>query len=128
MANWDAEIILAIISGSVYLADMKMSVAAATLDYSVSPDGDARKRQHRPKIGGYYIPQNFPYELRNDQDYWTKVGVEEILHCFGVPEQHDENCFFHPPATEDTTSDQNQNDYCSSCLQFMLDLRQPFDR
>ena len=50
MANWDAEIILAIISGSVYLADMKMSVAAATLDYSVSPDEDGRNPQPKNRI------------------------------------------------------------------------------
>ena len=88
-------------------------------------------------MGGLFLPQNTFKELRGDKDYWVKTGVEEILHCFGAPEQHDEDCFFHSKAWgqpcaqkglqgQDTVED-GRKDFCPKCRQLMLQLEDPLD-
>ena len=89
----------------------------------------------RPRLGGLFLPQNTFKELRGDKDYWVKTGVEEILHCFGVPEQHDEDCFFHSEAwgqawteqSERHTVEDGSKDFCPKCRQLMLQLEDPLD-
>jgi len=89
----------------------------------------------RPRLGGLFLPQNTFKELRGDKDYWVKTGVEEILHCFGVPEQHDEDCFFHSKAwgqawteqSERHTVEDGRKDFCPQCRQLMLQLEDPLD-
>jgi hypothetical protein len=100
-----------------------------------------------PRLGGLFLPQNTFEELRGDKDYWVKTGVEEILHCFGVPEQHDEDCFFSKawgqprgigtieaelvnrggiPRGQDTVED-GRKDFCPKCRQLMLQMEDPLD-
>ena len=62
-----------------------------------------------------------------DVQYWAKVGVEEILHYFGIPEQHDENCFFHAKEFGKATVEDCWKDYCPKCREFMQQLKYPLD-
>ena len=86
--DWEREIVVVVIEGSLYFADLEMfEPVAMTLDYL--PSREARVKSflsRRPKIGGLLLPNNMSDEPRGSVEYWAKLGVEEILHCFGIPE------------------------------------------
>lgn len=87
--DWGADIVLVVVEDPVYFADLELYEAASALDYLVWRDGRTTPYPARPKIGARYLPHNMPPELRADAEFWAKVGAEEILHYFGVPEHHD---------------------------------------
>lgn len=66
-----------------------------------------------------------PLELKGDPGYWAEV--EELPHCFGVPEQHDESCFFHPESYEKLTIEDSRRDFCPRCQKLMIELEVPLD-
>jgi hypothetical protein len=101
-----------------------------------------RPFSERPKLGAQFLPKNMPEGLRGDPGYWAKVAVEELFHYFGVPEQHDEGCFFHPKGyegyfsrptpvgsalEEKLTIEDSRKDYRPKCRRFMLELEAPLD-
>ncbi len=128
--NWDNDIVMVVIQGSLYFADLEHNEAASTLDYLVLKGKTIRPFSERPMIGVQFLPANMSEELREDIEYWAKTGVEEILHYFGIPEKHDENCFFHSKEYGKTTMDDGRKDYCQRCRYFMLQLKAPlyFDK
>ncbi len=127
--DWEREIVLIVIYGSLYFADLEMfEIAACTLDYLPSTEASG-KNSHtkRPKVGGLLLPNNMFKELRSDVEYLSKVGVEEVLHYFGIPKQHNENCFFHATEFGKAALEDSINDYCSKCREFMRQLEYPLD-
>jgi len=66
-------------------------------------------------------------EPRGDAAYWAKLAVEEILHYFGIPEEHDESCFFHAKGFGKGTVEDCRRDYCPKCREFLLQLNDPLD-
>jgi len=127
--DWDNEIVLVVIYGSLYFGEVEMyDAVACTLDYLPSRD-DAyiRGLSERPKLGGQLLPNNMSEEPRGDVEYWAKLGVEEILHYFGIPKQHDENCFFHAKEFGKGTVEDCWKDYCPKCREFMRQLEDPLD-
>ena len=127
--DWENDIVLVVIQGELHFADLELyDEVASTLDYFIlKQDGTTRLFSNRPKIGGHFLPNNMSKELRKDIEYWTKLGAEEILHYFGVPEQHDENCFFHSKEYGKATLEDSKKDYCPKCRKFMLQLAAPLD-
>lgn len=127
--DWENDIIFTVIQGELYFADLKLFEAAYTLDqFTMGEDGTIRPFSERPRLGGQFLPKNMPEGLRGDAEYWAKVGVEEFLHYFGVPEQHDEDCFFHPKDYgEKLTMEDHRKAYCPKCREFMLQLEAPLN-
>ena len=126
--DWEHDIVLVVIHGSVYFSDLELyDEVASTLDYLVQRGDRIEPFSERPKIGGQYLPGNMSKELKGDVDYWAKLGVEEILHYFGIPEQHDENCFFHSKEYGKATVEDGKKDYCPKCERFMRQLEAPLD-
>ena len=133
--DWKRDVVFVVIQGSLYVAELELfDLAGSTL--KLLQMGDiAPPPSEGPRIGGLFLPQNTFKELRGDKDYWVKTGVEEILHCFGVPEQHDEDCFFHPKAGGQAWTEQSERhpvedgrrDFCPKCRQLMLQLEDPLD-
>ena len=127
--DWEREIVMVVIEGSLYFADLEMfAPVAMTLDYL--PSKEARGKgflSKRPKVGGLLLPNNMSEEPRDNVEYWAKAGVEEILHYFGIPEQHDENCFFHAKEFGKATLEDCWKDYCPKCREFMRQLKYPLD-
>lgn len=64
--NWREEIVFVVIDGSLYFADLELFEAAYTLDQLVLKEGKTRPFSERPKLGGQFLPQNMPEELRGD--------------------------------------------------------------
>ena len=125
--DWERDVVFVVIQGSLYFADLELfELAGSTLNL-LQLGSTATPPSERPRIGGLFLPQNTFKELRDDKDYWVKTGVEEILHCFGVPEQHDEDCFFHPKAWGQVTAEDGRMDFCPKCRQLMLQLEDPLD-
>lgn len=125
--DWERDVVFVVIQGSLYFADLGLSDLAGSTLNLLQLGGTATPPSERPRIGGLFLPQNTFKELRGDEDYWVKTGVEEILHCFGVPKQHDEDCFFHPKAWGQDTVEDGRKDFCSKCRQLMLRLEDPLD-
>jgi len=126
--DWEHDIVLVVIQGSVYFTDIELyDEVASTLDYLVQRGDRIEPFSERPKIGGQYLPGNMSKELKGAVEYWAKLGVEEILHYFGIPEQHDENCFFHPKEYGKATVEDGKKDYCPKCQRFMRQLEAPLD-
>ena len=124
--DWEHDIVLVVIQGSVYFTDIELyDEVASTLDYLIQRGDRIEPFSERPKIGGQYLPGNMSKELKGAVEYWAKLGVEEILHYFGIPEQHDENCFFHPKEYGKATVEDGKKDYCPKCRKFMLHLESP---
>lgn len=56
-----------------------------------------------------------------EENYLSKVGVEEILHYFKTPESHgDLPCFFHK-------KENKYEGYCLECKDLMRNLEEPLD-
>jgi len=127
--DWESDIVIVVIYGSLYLADIELFEAVGqTLDYMpLTEDDTAKQLSKMPKIGAQLLPNNMSEEPRGDVQYWAKVGVEEILHYFGIPEQHDENCFFHPKEFGKAAVEDCWKDYCPKCREFMQQLKYPLD-
>lgn len=126
--DWEQEIVFVVIDGSLYLADLELYEVAFTLErFTLESDGSTRPLSVRPKLGGLFLPNNMSDQLRMDVDYWAKAGVEEILHCFGIPEHHDEHCFFHSKNYGDYAVEDSRLGYCLKCREFMLQLEAPID-
>ena len=127
--DWQGDIILVVIWGSLYFADIELSEAVGcTLDYlTLKGDGTTKPFSKMPKLGAQFLPRNMSEEPRRDVEYWAKLGVEEILHYFGIPEQHDENCFFHAKEFGKATVEDCRRDYCPKCREFMAHLKKPLD-
>jgi len=125
--DWERDVVFVVIQGSLYFADLELfELAGSTLNV-LHMGSIAVPPSDRPWLGGLFLPQNMFKELRGDKDYWVKTGVEEILHCFGVPELHDEDCFFHPKAWGQVTAEDGRKDFCPKCRQLMLQLEDPLD-
>lgn len=104
---------LVVVEDPMYFADLELYEAASTLDYLVWRDGRrTTPYPARPKIGARYLPHNMSPELRADAEFWAKVGAEEILHYFGVPEHHDPGCFFHPEGLGRVILEDARKEYC----------------
>jgi hypothetical protein len=85
--HWKRDVVFVVIQGSLYFTDLELfDVASSTLNL-LQLGCIPTPPSERLRIGGLFLPQNMFKELRGDKDYWVKTGVEEILHCFGVPEQ-----------------------------------------
>ncbi len=127
--EWDKDIILVVITGSLYFEDLELFDAVGlTLDYLPSKNrSGAMGSTEIPKIGGQFLPNNMSNEQRADAGYWAKLGVEEILHYFNIPEKHDVNCFFHAKAFGEATIEDSWKDYCPKCREFMLQIKDPVD-
>ena len=127
--DWEREIVVVVIEGSLYFADLELfEPVAMTLDYL--PSRKARGKSFlskRPKVGALLLPNNMSDEPRGSVEYWAKLGVEEILHYFGIPEQHDENCFFHAKEFGKATLEDCWKNYCPKCREFMQQLKYPLD-
>lgn len=128
-SDWEREIVLVVIYGSLYFADLEMSEPVAmTLDYLPSKEARGKSSfSERPKIGGLLLPNNMSEEPRGNVEYWAKSAVEEILHYFRIPEQHNENCFFHAKEFGKATLEDCWKDYCPKCREFMRQLEYPLD-
>ena len=127
--DWDKDIVVVVIYGSLYFADIELFEAVGrTLDYlPLKRDGRAQPFSEMPKLGAQLLPNNMSEEPRGDVGYWAKLGVEEILHYFIIPEQHDENCFFHPKECGKATVEDCWKDYCPKCREFMRQIKDPVD-
>ena len=127
--DWEREIVMVVIYGSLYFADLEMfEPVAMTLDYLPSKESRGKDfLSERPKIGGLLLPNNMSEETRDNAEYWAKTGVEEILHYFGIPEQHNENCFFHAKEFGKATLEDCWKNYCPKCREFMRQLKYPLD-
>ncbi len=127
--DWEREIVVVVIEGSLYFADLELfEPVAMTLDYL--PLGKAWGKSFlskQPKLGALLLPNNMSEELRGSVEYLAKLGVEEIFHYFGIPEQHDENCFFHAKEFGKATLEDCWKDYCTKCQEFMQQLKYPID-
>lgn len=126
--DWDNDIAFVVIPGLLYFADMELYEAGATLGkLRLRNNGTTRPFSYPPKLGGEFHPRNMYKELRGDIEYWAKLGVEEILHYFSVPKQHDGNCFFHPKQPEKITVEDRRKNYCPKCQEFMVQLEDPLE-
>ena len=127
--DWERDIVIVVINGSLYLADLELFEAVGcTLDYfRLNKDGTTKLYSKMPKLGAQLLPNNMSEELRGDAEYWAKVGVEEILHYFSIPEAHDESCFFHAKAFGKGTVEDCRREYCSKCREFLRQLKDPLD-
>jgi len=90
--NWEQDIVLAVITARVSLADMEVSASGGSFDLLAHRDSRDKLYSSHPKIGGYYLPRNMPAIAATDIGYWVKVGMGELLHYFGIPEEHDGEC------------------------------------
>jgi len=125
--NWEGDIVLVLIYGSLYFADLELfGVAASTLGL-LRLGSTTRPTSESAEIGGIFLPRNMFKELKRDVGYWIKLGIDEVLHYFGVPEQHDENCFFHAKAYGQDTVEDGRKDFCPKCRELMLQLEDPLD-
>jgi len=127
--DWQGDIVLVVIRDSLYFADIELSEAVGcTMDYlTLKTDGTTKPFSKMPKLGAQFLPRNMSEEPRRDVEYWAKLGVEEILHYFCIPEQHDENCFFHAKEFGKATVEDCRRDYCPKCREFMVHLKDPLD-
>ena len=127
--NWERDIVIVVIYGSLYLADLELFEATGcTLDYfRLNKDGTTKLYSKTPKLGAQLLPNNMSEEPRGDTEYWAKLGVEEILHYFSIPEAHDESCFFHAKAFGKGTVEDCRREYCSKCREFLRQLKDPLD-
>jgi len=130
--EWDKDIVVVVINGSLYLADLEMFDAVGlTLDFLSSPSSSPHNAKvvasKKLKLGAQLLPNNMSGEPRRDVGYWAKLAVEEILHYFSIPEQHDVNCFYHSMAFGEATVEDCWKNYCPKCLEFMRHLRDPID-
>jgi len=119
--DWESDIVLVVIYGSLYFADIELFEAVGcTLEYlPIKADGTAKPFSKMPKLGAQLLPNNMSEEPRGDVGYWAKLGVEELLHYFRIPEKHDEGCFFHSKEFGKSTVEDCWRDYCPKCLEFM---------
>ena len=120
---------MVVIEGSLYFADLELfEPVAMTLDYLPLRKAWGKSfLSKQPKLGSLLLPNNMSEELRDSVEYWAKLGVEEILHYFGVPEQHNENCFFHAKEFGKATLEDCWKDYCPKRQEFMQQLKYPID-
>ena len=127
--DWERDIVIVVIYGTLYLADLELfELVGCTLDYFLlNRDGTTKLYSKVPKIGAQLLPNNMSKEPRADAKYWAKLGVEEILHYFSIPEEHDESCFFHAKAFGKGTVEDCRRDYCPKCREFLRQLKDPLD-
>ena len=127
--DWKRDVVLMVIHGALYFADIELSEAVGcTLEgLPVGAGGTAKPFAKMPRLGAIFLPNNMSKAPRADAGYWAKLGMEEILHYFRVPEQHDEGCFFHAKAFGEATVADCYKDYCLKCRRFMGELKDPLD-
>lgn len=127
--DWKSDVVLVVIHGALYFADIELSEAVGcTLEgLPVGAGGSVKPFAKMPRLGATYLPNNMSKAPRADAGYWARLGVEELLHYFRVPEQHDEGCFFHAQEFGKATVADCWKDYCPKCRRFMGEIKDPLD-
>jgi len=127
--DWQSDVVMVVIQGSLYFDDIDLSAAVgSTMDYlTLQKDGTTRPFSKMPKLGAQFLPRNMSDEPSQDVEYWARLGVQMILQYFCIPKKHDENCFFHAKEYGKATVEDCHLDYCPKCREFMLQVKDPID-
>ncbi|MDP2731464.1 MAG: hypothetical protein Q8O55_13445 [Dehalococcoidales bacterium] len=66
--DWQGDIIMVVISGSLYFTDIELSEAVGcTMDYlTLQKDGTTKPFSKMPKLGAQFLPRNMSEEPRRD--------------------------------------------------------------
>lgn len=122
--DWKTDIVFVAISGPVHFCEFILGNYAETLEGFTL--GSERKLPSIPKLGGYFnMPALRRAGLENASAFLSKVAVEEILHVFTVPKNHDPSCFYHPK--EWPTREDSANEFCAKCLLLTASLEDPIN-
>ena len=96
--DWQGDIVMVVIQGSLYFEDIELpEVVGGTMDYlTLQKDGTTKPFSKMPKLGAQFLPQNMSEPCRQDVEYWAKVGVQMILETFASLSSIMRTAFFTP--------------------------------